>query len=36
MPARKLVLKERRGSKVTKKYDEAKTPYKRVLKVARH
>ena len=31
MPVVKLVLKTRKGSKVTKKYDEAKTPYKRVL-----
>ncbi|MCX6383287.1 MAG: transposase family protein [Actinobacteria bacterium] len=32
MPVVKLVLKTRKGSKVTKKYDEAKTPYRRVLK----
>ena len=31
MPAQKLVSKTRKGSKVTKKYDEAKTPYRRVL-----
>jgi len=30
-PVRKLIKKERIGSKVTKKYDEAKTPYRRVL-----
>ena len=30
-PAQKLVSKTRTGSKVTKKYDEAKTPYRRVL-----
>ncbi|MHB8280795.1 MAG: integrase catalytic domain-containing protein [Candidatus Humimicrobiaceae bacterium] len=30
MPVVKLVLKTRKGSKVTKKYDEAKTPYRRV------
>ena len=30
-PVVKLVLKTRTGSKVTKKYDEAKTPYRRVL-----
>ena len=27
----KLISKERRGSKVIKKYDQAKTPYQRVL-----
>ncbi len=31
MPVVKLVSKTRIGSKVTKKYDEAKTPYRRVL-----
>ena len=31
MPAQKLMSKTRKGSKVTKKYDEAKTPYRRVL-----
>jgi hypothetical protein len=31
IPVTKLVLKTRKGSKVTKKYDEAKTPYRRVL-----
>jgi len=31
IPAQKLVSKTRKGSKVTKKYDEAKTPYRRVL-----
>ncbi|MGC9529968.1 MAG: hypothetical protein ACP5G2_05040 [Candidatus Bipolaricaulaceae bacterium] len=30
-PVRKLLLKERVGSKVRKRYDEAKTPYQRVL-----
>jgi len=30
-PVRKLTKKERIGSKVTKRYDEAKTPYRRVL-----
>jgi len=30
-PVRKLIKKERRGSKVIKRYDEAKTPYRRVL-----
>lgn len=30
-PVRKLIKKERIGSKVTKRYDEAKTPYQRVL-----
>ena len=30
-PALKLVLKTRVGSKVTKKYDEARTPFRRVL-----
>jgi len=30
-PVRKLIKKERIGSKVTKRYDEAKTPYKGVL-----
>jgi len=30
-PVVKLVFKTRTGSKVTKKYDEAKTPYRRVL-----
>ncbi len=30
-PVRKLVAKERLGSKVRKRYDEAKTPYQRVL-----
>ena len=30
-PVVKLVSKTRTGSKVTKKYDEAKTPYRRVL-----
>ena len=30
-PVRKLIKKERIGSKVIKRYDEAKTPYKRVL-----
>jgi len=30
-PVRKLIKKERIGSKVTKRYDEAKTPYRRVL-----
>ena len=30
-PVVKLVLKTRTGSKVTKKYDEARTPYRRVL-----
>jgi len=30
-PVRKLIKKERIGSKVIKKYDEAKTPYRRVL-----
>jgi hypothetical protein len=31
IPVVKLVSKTRKGSKVTKKYDEAKTPYRRVL-----
>ncbi|MHB1336752.1 MAG: hypothetical protein ACYCXQ_12490 [Candidatus Humimicrobiaceae bacterium] len=31
MPVVKLVSKTRKGSKVTKKYDEAKIPYRRVL-----
>ncbi|MHB9127825.1 MAG: DDE-type integrase/transposase/recombinase [Candidatus Humimicrobiaceae bacterium] len=31
IPAQKLVSKTRKGSKVTKKYDEAKTPFRRVL-----
>ncbi len=31
MPVTKLTSKTRKGSKVTKKYDEAKTPYRRVL-----
>ena len=31
IPVTKLILKTRVGSKVTKKYDEAKTPYRRVL-----
>ncbi len=30
-PVRKLVAKERRGSKVVKRYDEPLTPYQRVL-----
>jgi len=30
MPVVKLMSKTRKGSKVTKKYDEAKTPYRRV------
>ena len=30
-PVRKLIKKERTGSKVIKRYDEAKTPYRRVL-----
>ena len=30
MPVEKLMSKTRKGSKVTKKYDEAKTPYRRV------
>jgi hypothetical protein len=30
-PVRKLVAKERRGSKVTKLYDKAQTPYQRLL-----
>jgi hypothetical protein len=30
-PSQKLISKERRGSKVIKKYDQAKTPYQRVL-----
>jgi len=30
-PVRKLIKKERIGSKVVKRYDEAKTPYRRVL-----
>jgi len=30
-PVRKLIKKERIGSKVIKKYDQAKTPYRRVL-----
>ena len=30
-PVRKLIKKERIGSKITKRYDEAKTPYRRVL-----
>ena len=30
-PVRKLIKKERIGSKVIKRYDEAKTPYQRVL-----
>ncbi len=30
-PVQKLVLKTRSGSKVTKKYDRAKTPFRRVL-----
>jgi hypothetical protein len=30
-PVRKLIKKERIGSKVTKRYDKAKTPYRRVL-----
>ena len=31
MPVEKLMSKTRKGSKVTKKYEEAKTPYRRVL-----
>ncbi len=31
IPVTKLILKTRVGSKVTKKYDEAKTPFRRVL-----
>jgi len=31
IPVTKLLSKTRKGSKVTKKYDEAKTPYRRVL-----
>ena len=31
IPVTKLTSKTRKGSKVTKKYDEAKTPYRRVL-----
>jgi len=31
MPIEKLLSKTRKGSKVSKKYDEAKTPYRRVL-----
>lgn len=31
MPAQKLILKTRKGSKVSKKYDIAKTPYRRIL-----
>ena len=31
IPAQKLVSKTRKGSKVSKKYNEAKTPYRRVL-----
>jgi hypothetical protein len=31
MPVEKLVSKTRKGSKVSKKYDEAKTPFRRVL-----
>ena len=31
MPVEKLMSKTRKGSKVTKKYDTAKTPYRRVL-----
>ena len=31
MPVEKLLSKTRKGSKVSKKYDEAKTPYRRVL-----
>jgi hypothetical protein len=30
-PSQKLISKERRGGKVIKKYDQAKTPYQRVL-----
>jgi len=30
-PVRKLIVKERVGAKVRKKYDQAKTPYQRVL-----
>lgn len=30
-PVRKLIKKEKIGSKITKTYDEAKTPYRRVL-----
>jgi hypothetical protein len=30
-PSQKLISKERRGGKVVKKYDQAKTPYQRVL-----
>lgn len=30
-PSAKLLSKERTGAKVTKRYDEAKTPYQRVL-----
>ncbi len=30
-PVRKLIKKERIGSKVIKRYDETKTPYRRVL-----
>jgi len=30
-PVRKLIKKERMGSKIIKRYDEAKTPYRRVL-----
>ena len=35
-PVRKLIKKERIGSKVIKRYDEAKTPYRRVLASAVH
>ena len=31
MPAQKLMSKTRKGSSVTKRYDEAKTPYRRVI-----
>jgi len=31
LPVEKLISKTRRGSKITKKYDTAKTPYRRVL-----
>jgi len=31
MPVTKLIFKTRKGSSVSKKYDEAKTPYRRVL-----
>jgi len=30
-PVRKLIKKKRMGSKITKRYDKAKTPYRRVL-----